>query len=46
MRFLTPPLFQASFLFDSDTAEVEAAVNTLDNPVILAYYDKGWKRWH
>ena len=46
MRYLTPALFQVSFLFDNDIAEVETDINTLDNQIILAYYDQGWKRWN
>lgn len=45
MRFLTPDLFRAAFLFDSDTAEVPAGINTLDDPILLTYYDKDWNRW-
>ena len=45
-RYLTPALLQASFLFDSDIAEIDADVNTLDNQIILAYYNQGWKRWN
>ncbi len=44
-RYLTPKLLAASFLFDSDTAEVATEVNTLDNQIILTYYERGWKRW-
>ncbi len=45
-RYLTPDLLAASFIFDSDTAEVETRVNTLDNQIILSYYQQGWQRWN
>jgi spermidine synthase len=44
-RYLTPDLFAASLIFDSDTAEVETEINTLDNQIILTYYEQGWRRW-
>ncbi len=46
LRYLTPELLAASFLFDPDTAEVATEINTLDNQVILTYYERGWKRWN
>ena len=45
-RYLTADLFQASRLFDRDTDEVPAEVNTLDHQIILTYYDQGWQRWN
>lgn len=44
-RYLTPELMAAARLFDSDTDAVDAAINTLDDPVLLTYYSKGWDRW-
>ncbi len=45
MRYLNADLLAAGFIFDSDTAEVETKVNTLDNQIILSYYEQGWRRW-
>ena len=44
-RFLTRPLFAAARLFDGDTGRVPVEVNTLDDPVLLRYYERGWERW-
>ncbi len=45
LRYLTPEILTAARHFDPDTAEVPAEVNTLDNPVLTAYYEKGWRQW-
>ena len=45
LRYLTPALFQASFLFDIDTEEIEVDINTLDNQNLLQYYEAGWRQW-
>ncbi|MBA3530356.1 MAG: polyamine aminopropyltransferase [Ardenticatenales bacterium] len=45
MRYLTPEVLAGSFIFDSDTSEVETKINTLDSQVVLRYYEKGWKQW-
>lgn len=44
-RFLSSEIFQASTVFDPDTAEVETQINTLDTQVILRYYERGWRQW-
>jgi spermidine synthase len=44
-RYLTPELFAASRLFDSDMAELPTEVNRLDHQIILRYYEQGWRRW-
>ena len=46
LRYLTPAVLTAGLTFDSDTAEVEADINTLNNQVILSYYEQGWQRWN
>ena len=46
LRYLTPALMQVSRHFDNDTAEVEAEVSTLNNQIILRYYEQGWRRWN
>jgi spermidine synthase len=45
-RFLTPPIFAAAQVFDSDVSEVDADISTLDHPAALHYYESGWARWH
>lgn len=45
LRYLTPEILTSARYFDPDIAEVEAEVNTLDNPVLTAYYEKGWRKW-
>ncbi|MEM1125116.1 MAG: polyamine aminopropyltransferase [Bacteroidota bacterium] len=44
MRHLTPALWEAARVFDSDTGPLPAAVNTLDHPVLLRYYHDGWRQ--
>jgi spermidine synthase len=46
MRYLTPDLLAASLVFDQDIAEIDTEVNTLDNQIILTYYEQGWRRWN
>jgi spermidine synthase len=46
LRYLTGDLFANSFIFDADTAEIETQVSTLNNQIILSYYEKGWRRWN
>lgn len=45
MRYLDPPLFEASFLFDADTAAVPVEINTLNTQSLLRYYEEGWGQW-
>jgi len=45
MQYLTSQLLATSLIFDSDTAEVATEINTLDNQVILTYYERGWREW-
>ena len=46
LHYLTGDLFANSFIFDADTAEVETQVSTLNNQIILSYYERGWRRWN
>ncbi|MEM1056253.1 MAG: polyamine aminopropyltransferase [Bacteroidota bacterium] len=45
LRFATEAQFEAAQLFDGDVSRVPAEVNTLDNPILLRYYEQGWARW-
>jgi spermidine synthase len=46
MRYLNAEVLAASLIFDSDISEIETEVNTLDNQIILTYYEQGWRRWN
>jgi len=46
LRYLTPNVLQAAQTFDPDVAEVPAEANTLNNPILLRYYDQGWRQWN
>ncbi|MBN1217967.1 MAG: polyamine aminopropyltransferase [Anaerolineae bacterium] len=45
VRFFSAEVFATSLVFDSDISELETQVNTLDNQIILTYYEQGWRRW-
>ncbi len=45
MRYLDADVFQSSLVFDDDIAEIDTEVNTLDNQIILTYYEQAWRRW-
>ncbi|MBZ0309382.1 MAG: hypothetical protein K8I82_25180, partial [Anaerolineae bacterium] len=45
LRYLTPDVLAAALIFDPDIAEVAAEVNTLDNPILMRYYERGWRQW-
>ena len=44
-RVLSPDAFHAARTFDGDVDRVPAEVSTLDDPVVLRYYQQGWARW-
>ncbi|MFP4498287.1 MAG: polyamine aminopropyltransferase [Vulcanimicrobiota bacterium] len=44
-KFLTPQTFKALFAFSKDSDEVETRINTLNNHILLEYYNKEWERW-
>jgi spermidine synthase len=46
MRYLNAEVLATSLVFDSDISEIETEVNTLDNQIILTYYEQGWRRWN
>jgi spermidine synthase len=46
MRYLTSDVLQATLIFDPDIAHVETEINTLDNPVLVRYYEQGWLHWN
>ena len=44
-RFLTPAAFASAQDFSPDIGRLDVDVNTLDDPVLLRYYQQGWARW-
>ncbi|NDJ85898.1 MAG: polyamine aminopropyltransferase [Chloroflexi bacterium] len=45
LRFLTPDVLATATVFDPDIDEVDADINTLDDPVVVRYYEAGWREW-
>ncbi len=45
-RYLEDKIVPSLFVFPKDLIEKDAAVSTLDRPLILSYYLKGWKHWN
>lgn len=45
-RVMTPETFLSARTFDADVARLAVDVSTLDDPVILRYYQQGWARWN
>jgi spermidine synthase len=43
LRFLTREIAQGLFLFPADMARVDAAVNRLDNQILVHYYNAEWR---
>ena len=46
LRYLTPDVLNASQVFDPDIAWLDTDINTLDNPVLPAVYESGWRSWN
>lgn len=46
LRYLTPDVLQTALIFDPDIAHVDTEINTLDNPVLVHYYEQGWRQWN
>jgi spermidine synthase len=44
-RFLDADVFPGLFVFEKDLRERPVEVSTLDRPVVLNYYLKGWRHW-
>ncbi|MBK6690460.1 MAG: polyamine aminopropyltransferase [Deltaproteobacteria bacterium] len=43
-RFLTPELLPTLFVFGADTGRLPAEVNSLNNQVLVRYYEEEWDR--
>lgn len=46
LRYLTPAVLQTALTFDPDIARVPTEINTLDDPVLVRYYEQGWRHWN
>ena len=45
LRYLTPKVLDSTQTFDPDIEHMETGINTLDNPVLVQAYEKGWRQW-
>ncbi len=45
-QYLEENILQSLFAFSKDMMEEETEPSTLDQPVILSYYLKGWRHWN
>jgi spermidine synthase len=45
LRYLTTDVLATAMVFDPDIDEVETGVNTLDDPILVRAYAKGWRQW-
>jgi spermidine synthase len=45
LRYLTTDVLATAMVFDPDIDEVETGVNTLDDPILVQAYAKGWRQW-
>ncbi|MFQ5598482.1 MAG: polyamine aminopropyltransferase [Nitrospiria bacterium] len=45
-RYLEDNIVSSLFVFPKDLIEEDVAVSTLDRPLVLSYYLKGWKHWN
>ena len=44
--FLNPPSLAAMFTLPKDLAAVPVEINRADRPVVLDYYNQGWRSYH
>jgi spermidine synthase len=45
LRYLNADVLATAMVFDPDIDEVETGVNTLDDPILVAAYVRGWRAW-
>jgi spermidine synthase len=45
LRYITPGVLESTMTFDPDIQHMETGINTLDNPVLVQAYEKGWRQW-
>lgn len=45
VRFLTSDIFHSALVFAQDVSEIPTETSTLDHPMVLTYYEKGWQQW-
>lgn len=46
LRYLTVGVLTAAQIFDPDINAVAVEVNTLDNPILVRYYERGWQSFN
>ncbi len=46
VRFLSPRVLRALFVFPLDTKAPHVGVNTLNNQILVRYYREGWQAWN
>lgn len=46
LRYLSPAVLDSAQHFDADISRVPVEVNTLDQPILMRYYEQGWLRWN
>ena len=44
--YINQKLFESFKIFDEDTEQLQVAANSLQNQVLVQYYDRGWEQWH
>jgi spermidine synthase len=45
LRFLNDAALSSMFEMSADMTPVPVEINRLDNPVLVGYYERDWKRW-
>lgn len=46
LRFLTPEIMQTLFVFPADMDRIDVDVNSLNNQILVQYYESEWSRWN
>ena len=45
LRYLTPEIMKAMFVFSPDMGPVQVEANHLNNQILVQYYESDWRRW-
>lgn len=46
LRYLTPDVMSAMFVFPPDMGHVAADINRLNNQILVQYYESEWSQWY
>ena len=46
LRYLDEPALRSLFVLSPDMGPLKAAVNRLNNQVLVSYYEREWRRWN